>query len=123
MILIMIQSILHMQLVMRLTAVYFAPKYRSDGQQNTTFDIIIDEPLQGDEDTPIYIIVEEGVSQLHIAGTASSSRPVIIAYLANSNQIKFDLSNNVEFRGVIYAPYASLETSNFSRNIQRKHHR
>ena len=95
------------------SGVFFAPKYRSDGQQNTTFDIIIDEPLQGDEDTPIYIIVEEGVSQLHIAGTASSSRPVIIAYLANSNQIKFDLSNNVEFRGVIYAPYASLETSNF----------
>ena len=95
------------------SGVFFAPKYRSDGQQNTTFDIIIDEPLQGDEDTPIYIIVEEGVSQLHINGTASSSRPVIIAYLAHSNQIKFDLTGNVEFKGVIYAPYANLETSNF----------
>ena len=87
--------------------IFHASKQSVGGSPNLTVNVT----ATGDENNLLYIIVDEDITQLQIH-TTSNSRPVVVAYFAHTDQIKFDVSGN-EFKGVIYAPYANLETSNF----------
>ncbi len=90
--------------------VFHITKYRSDGQQNQSFDIIIDEPITiGEETTPVYILVD-GIYQVKIEGTAATTRrPIIFVFLdENTQQIKYEFTG-AEFKGVIYAPISGFE--------------
>ena len=77
---------------------------------NQTIDIYINSPIQGDDvNEPVYIIIDD-VPQVHIYGTAETTRrPVIIVCLGESiTQIKYEFQGG-EFRGVIYAPISGFE--------------
>ena len=77
---------------------------------NQTIDIYINSSIQGDDvNEPVYIIIDD-VPQVHIYGTAETTRrPVIIVCLGESiTQIKYEFQGG-EFRGVIYAPISGFE--------------
>lgn len=109
------------------------PTTTQDGVQNIT--IYIDAPLEGEEEEPIYIIIDDDMLQVQILSRNSNvdtRRPVIVVYSGNTAdngaQVKFDFASertgNV-FRGTLYMPYTDMETSNFQGtfigNIVAKH--
>lgn len=105
--------------------VFHATKKRIDDQTNQTFDIIMDEPLTGNENIPIYVIIDD-IYQVHIEGNASTTRrPVILVFLGEgTQQIKYEFTGG-EFKGVIYAPVSGFEhvqnlTGKFRGNIITK---
>jgi len=94
-------------------------------QIHDTIDIVIDQPIEGDENEPVYILIE-GINQVHIEGNATTTRrPVILVFLSESTtQIKYEFTGG-EFKGVIYAPISNFEhvqnlTGTFRGNIITK---
>lgn len=69
----------------------------------------------GNNDTPIYIIIDEDMNDvINITGNADTTgRPIVIAYLGHHDNVNFSFSGG-EFKGVIYAPYSNIPTTNFS---------
>lgn len=77
-------------------------------QIHTTVNIVINDPIPGDENEPVYVLVE-GINQVKILGTAvTTRRPVIIVFLSEeSTQIKYEFNGG--FIGTIYAPISTFE--------------
>lgn len=84
-------------------------KVNNDTHSHSNVDIILDEPLNGDENTPIYIIMD-GIGSVEIKGNAATTRrPVIIVFLSeDTKMIKYEFKGE-EFKGVIYAPISDFE--------------
>lgn len=78
-------------------------------QIHDTVDIVIDQPIPGDENEPVYILIE-GINQVHILGNATTTRrPVILVFLSDATtKIKYEFTG-AEFKGVIYAPVSGFE--------------
>lgn len=80
-------------------------------QEHDTLTINIDEPLDGDENIPIYILID-GIEQVKIQGdttTATTKRPVIVVCLSEkTGKLKYEFFGE-EFKGTIYAPVSTFE--------------
>ena len=92
--------------------------------QNITIDF--DKELASDT-VPIYLIIDEDVTEVIITGTKSTGRPFIIAALADNVKVQFNNYNVPHFKGTIYAPKASeviihlqQEGQKFSGNVISK---
>ena len=87
-------------------------KIGSDTHSHSSCHIIMDESLEGNENVPLYILID-GVSDVEIHGTAETTRrPVIIVFLSkNTTRITYEFKGD-EFKGVIYAPISDVEMFN-----------
>ena len=87
-------------------------KINNDVHSHSTCIINLDAQLEGDENTPIYIILD-GIGDVEIQGNASTTRrPVIIVFLSeNTKRIVYEFKGG-EFKGVIYAPISDFEHVN-----------
>lgn len=109
------------------TNIYHILLKRLNNENDTikNLEIAINEPIPGNENEPVYILVE-GINQVKIIGNAvTTNRPVIIVFLsADTTQIKYEFTGG-EFKGVIYAPISGFEhvqnlTGKFRGNIITK---
>lgn len=94
--------------------VFHIPLKRSDGQNNSTFTINIDQEIPDDEDSrPIYVLIDD-IPTLKIESTnatATNNRPLILVFLSEkTTQIKYSYSGT--FVGTIYAPISDFEHFN-----------
>lgn len=92
--------------------------------QNITIDF--DKELASDT-VPIYLIIDEDITQVTITGTKSTGRPFIIAALADNVKVQLNEYTVPHFKGTIYAPKASevliklqQEGQKFSGNVIAK---
>ncbi len=69
----------------------------------------LDEALEGNENTPIYILFD-GIPSVEINGNAATTgRPVILVFLSeNTTRIIYEFQGE-EFIGTIYAPVSKIE--------------
>ncbi len=79
--------------------------------------------LSGDESNPLYIILTGGTPiKIHV--TKSNARPIIFCNLTTNDIIEFEIKAGVEFKGVIYSPYATVNPvwnrGKFTGNITAK---
>ena len=86
--------------------IFYVSQDNMQGGAQTIY-INVDEELNGDEDTPVYIIIEDNMKYVYIVGSESTRRPIIVAYLGN-NEIQFNYEG-AHFKGTIYAPYARID--------------
>lgn len=81
-------------------------------------EIDFDEELKGEEDIPIYIILDETTQNYKLKGIKNTRRPVIIACLAAANM---SIDNNFAvpiFKGIIYNPYVQDTPFHFTKEGQ-----
>ena len=64
--------------------------------------------LPGDESNPVYIIFTGGADPIKIQVTKSNERPIIFCNLTTTPIREFEIKAGVEFKGVIYSPYANV---------------
>ena len=83
---------------------------------------VVDEPLQGDENEPVYLMFAgypTGRNQCQVQVMCDTRRPVVLVWINNSPYGSENLtfqngSSNVTFRGVIYAPYTRVQINNIT---------
>ena len=81
------------------------PVYHWDGAPGEA-KLIVDG-LPGDESNPLYIIYTGGGTP-KIYVTKSNARPIIFCNLTTNEINEFIINNGVEFKGLIYSPYATV---------------
>lgn len=81
------------------------PVYQWD-QGGSGADLTVDG-LPGDESNPLYIILTGG-TPIKIYVEKSNERPIIFCNLTTTPIGEFNINAGVEFKGVIYSPYASV---------------
>lgn len=81
-------------------------------------EIDFDEELKGEENIPIYIILDETTQSYKLKGTQNTRRPVVIVCLAACHMA---IDNNFSvpcFKGIIYNPYISDTPWHFQKEGQ-----
>ena len=83
------------------------------------FEIDFDEELKGDENIPIYIILDKTTQNYKLKGTKNTRRPVVIACLAKDKNMQMDNDFQVPcFKGIIYNPYIQDTPYHFTKEGQ-----
>lgn len=87
--------------------IYHIGRVTIDGQvQNIR--IKINQALKGDENTPVYLIIDDEMEGIWVeVNTATTRRPVIVVY--NGTKDVYFYVNGNEFKGTLYAPNAEVE--------------
>ena len=73
----------------------------SNGDGNVS--ITIDSPIPGNTNDPVYVYLDESVTQINFNVNASNNRPLILVY-TGTGKLQMNMSNNNTFRGIVYAP-------------------
>lgn len=91
-----------------LSNVFHASKYFVSGEV-PNLEIQINSEMTGTD--PIFVIVDSDINLVKITGSASNNRPLILVYLGAGN-IQFTSYTGNHFKGIIYAPYATIAPLN-----------
>lgn len=65
--------------------------------------ININSPIPGNTNDPVYLYLDESITQINFNVNASNDRPLILVY-TGTGQLHMNMSNNNTFRGIVYAP-------------------
>ncbi len=72
-----------------------------NGDGNVT--IQIDSSISGNTNNPVYVYLDESISQVNFNVNTNNERPLILVYMGNG-KLHMNMSANNTFRGIVYAP-------------------
>lgn len=86
------------------------PRLHNENDSIKNLEIVIDNPIQGNDlNEPVYVLID-GINQVTIKGSANmtTGRPLILVFLSEgTTQLKYEYTG--DFFGTIYAPVSTFE--------------
>ncbi len=71
--------------------------------------ITIDHAISGNTSDPVYVYLDESITQINLNVTESNNRPLIIVY-KGTGKFHMNIKEGKTFRGIVYAPNAEDDT-------------